>query len=145
MSMEPLNASHISAEDVVILEEQEQYHSKLRPQSPQCPSGPPPVEMQAQGLEKLHSELNSNSSEPEVAPSVSPFHSVTVRSVLGGAFDGEANPVTAPAAAHFPGVLDTSTTVSTGTATSREKQLSSAADDEARHPVCSQAQKPPSM
>ena len=93
--------------------------------------------MQAPGLEKLHSEFNSNSSEPEVAPGVPLFHSVTVRSVLGGAFDGEANPVTAPA--HFPGVLDTSTTVSTGTATSREKQLSSAPDDEARAHTCTPA------
>jgi hypothetical protein len=131
--MLPSNPVLCSASEVVILEEQEQDDSLSLPQMPQClerPSNPEYGEVQAEGLKKLHSELDYNSPSPETDSCAGLLHSVTVRSVLEHAIDDESSAV---AARGYLQPRDISTSESMATLTSREKQLSSATDDEARY------------
>jgi hypothetical protein len=128
--MLPSNPVLCSTHEVVILEEQEQDDSLSLQQIPQGPSNPQYGELHVPGLEKIHSRLDCTSSSPEIASYTAVLHSVTVRSVLEHAIDDESSTVVARQ--HLQ-PCDISTTESTATQTSREKQLSSATDDEVRY------------
>ncbi len=119
---------HCSSDEIVVLEEQEQDDYLSRQQSSSAPSHPQFRE-QAQGPDELHSKLVCNSPSLEAASSPALFHSVTVRSVLERALDSDASPV--PERGNLQ-PCDTLTTLNMVSPPSREKQLSSAPDDEAR-------------
>jgi hypothetical protein len=126
--MQPSNLVHCNSDEIVVLEEQEHDDYLSRQQSSMAPLHPEFRE-QAQGPNELHSKLVCNSPTLEAASNPVLLHSVTVRSVLERALDSDAGPV------HERGNLqpcDTSTTLNMVSPPSRERQLSSAPDDEAR-------------
>ena len=126
--MQPSNLVHCSSDEIVVLEEQEQDDYLSQQQSSMSPLHPQFRE-QTQGPDGLHSNLVCNSSSLEAASSTALLHSVTVRSVLERALDSDANPVPARGSLE---PCDTLTPLNMVSPPSRERQLSSAPDDEAR-------------
>jgi hypothetical protein len=131
--MQPTHSVHYSAE-VIVLEEQEQDDSQSQPQSPRRLALSPALARQLpeHSLDELQSESASSSHSAESASSDALLRSVTVRSVLARALDYESSPVAARGNLQ---PSDSSIEVNIAPPPSREKQLSSAPDDEARHPT----------
>lgn len=135
--MQPSTSVHYAAE-VVVLEEQEQDDSQSRPLTPEHPLILQDRQPPEHSLEEPHSEPDCSGSSPpaEAASGASLLRSVTVRSVLARALDGETSPV---AAREHLQPCDGPTSVNVAASPAREKQLSSAPDDEARAHTCTPA------